>query len=327
MKKFFVTMLALLAVGFASAQGEIVTKFNEGAEAIKNKDYNSAITLFETVIDKGIDSEDATVLNCVATAKKYLPTCYQNIGLAAAGQKNFDKAIEYISKAAEIAELYGNSTAKQKANLVLAKVYQVQGGEAFNSKDYATAASVFEKGYAANPRNTEMALNLATSYCELGKYEEGMAIYEKICQMPAEKYADAIAKAEANKTLYTNNKVASLQQAGDYDGVIAMADKLQATSPALAEKLRIEAYNGKKDYAKVVALGETAVAAQTNEDDKSSIYFLVGAAYNAQFNASGNKNEALYNLAVATMKKVTSGPKLENAKAALTALAKAKQQQ
>ena len=326
MKKLFVTMVALLAVGFASAQGEIVTKFNEGAEAVKNKDYNSAIALFETVIDKGMDSEDATVLNCVTTAKKYLPTCYQNVGLAAASQKNYDKAIEYLTKAGEIAELYGNSTAKQKANLVLAKVYQVQGGEAFNSKDYATAATVFEKGYAANPRNTEMALNLATCYCELDKYEEGMAIFEKICQMPADKYADAIAKANEKKAMYTNNKVATFQQAGDYDGVIAMADKLQATSPALAEKIRIEAYNGKKDYASVVALGEAAVAAQTNEDDKSTIYFLVGAAYNAQFNASGNKNEAFYNMAVATLKKVTSGPRLEAAKSALAALAKAKQQ-
>ena len=325
MKKLFVTMVALLAVGFASAQGEIVTKFNEGAEAVKNKDYNSAIALFETVIDKGVDSEDATVLNCVTTAKKYLPTCYQNVGLAAASQKNYEKAIEYLTKAGEIAELYGNSTAKQKANLVLAKVYQVQGGEAFNAKDYATAASVFEKGYAANPRNTEMALNLATCYCELDKYEEGMAIFEKICQMPADKYADAIAKANEKKAMYTNNKVATFQQAGDYDGVIAMAEKLQATSPALAEKIRIEAYNGKKDYAKVVALGEAAVAAQTNEDDKSTIYFLIGAAYNAQFNASGNKNEAFYNLAVATLKKVTSGPRLEAAKTALADLAKAKQ--
>ena len=326
MKKLFITMFALLAVGFASAQSEVIAKFNEGATAIQNKNYASAIALFETVIDKGMDSEDSKILSCVATAKKYLPVCYQGVGLSAASQKNYAKAIEYLTKAAEVAELYGNSSAKTKANTILAKVYQVQGGEAFNAKNYAAAAEVFEKGYAANPRNAEMALNLATSYCELGKYDEGMAIYEKICKMPAEKYADAIAKATANKTLYTNNKVASLQQAGDFDGVIAMAEKLQATTPALAEKIRIEAYNGKKDYASVVALGEAAVAAQTNEDDKSTIYFLVGAAYNAQFNASGNKNEAFYNMAVATLKKVTSGPRLEAAKSALAALAKAKQQ-
>ena len=320
MKKLFVTMCALLAVGFASAQSEVIAKFNEGAKAVQAKNYASAITLFETVIDKGMDSEDNTVLNCVATAKKYLPVCYQGVGLSAASQKNYAKAIEYLTKAADTAELYGNSTAKTKAMTILAKVYQVQGGEAFNAKDYATAASVFEKGYKANPRNAEMALNLATSYCELGKYNEGMAIYDKICKMPADKYADAIAKAEANKALYTNNKVASMQQAGDFDGVIAMADKLSATAPALAEKIRIEAYNGKKDYAKVIALGEAAAAAQTSEEDKSSIYFLVGAAHNAKYNASGNKDVASREKAVAALKKVTAGASVEAAKTALEGL-------
>ena len=322
MKKLFVTMCAILAVGFASAQSEVIAKFNAGVTAIQGKNYTSAIALFETVIDKGMDSEDSKVLTCVNTAKKYLPVCYQNVGLSAASQKNYTKAIEYLTKAAEVAELYGNSTAKQKANMVLAKVYQVQGGEAFNAKDYATAASVFEKGYAANPRNTDMALNLATSYCELGKYDEGMAIYDKICKMPADKYAAAIAKAEANKTLYTNNKVASMQQAGDFDGVIAMAEKLQASAPALAEKIRIEAYNGKKDYAKVIALGETAAAAQTSEEEKSSIYFLVGAAHNAKYNASGNKDAASRESAIAALKKVTAGASVEAAKAALADLEK-----
>jgi tetratricopeptide (TPR) repeat protein len=322
MKKLFVMMSALLAVGFASAQSEVIAKFNEGVAAVQNKNYASAIALFETVIDKGMDSEDPKILNCVATAKKYLPTSYQGVGLTAASQKNYDKAIEYLTKAADIAELYGNAPAKQKANVILAKVYQVQGGEAFNAKDYATAVTVFEKGYKANPRNTDMALNLATSYCELGKYEEGMAIYDKICKMPADKYAAAIAKAEANKTLYTNNKVASLQQAGDFDGVIAMAEKLAAASPALAEKIRIEAYNGKKDYAKVIELAEAAAAVQANEEDKSAIFLILAAAYNAKYNEGGNKDASLRDKAVETFKKVTAGSGVEAAKAALADLVK-----
>lgn len=322
MKKLFVAVMALLAVGVASAQSEVIAKFNEGAKAIQAKNYTSAITLFESVIDKGMDSEDSKVLSCVATAKKYLPVCYQGVGLSAASQKNYEKAIEYLQKAADTAELYGNTPAKQKANMILAKVYQVQGGEAFNTKDYATAASVFEKGYAANPRNTDMALNLATSYCELGKYDEGVAVYDKICKMPADKYAAAIAKAQELKTLYTNNKVAALQQAGDFDGVIAMAEKLQSELPALAEKIRIEAYNGKKDYAKVIELGAAAVAAQTSEEDSSAINFLIGAAYNALYNAGGNKDASLREKAVEVLKKVTSGSSVEAAKAALGDLAK-----
>jgi tetratricopeptide (TPR) repeat protein len=323
MKKLFVTMCAILAVGAASAQNDVIAKLNEGVASAQSKNFAAAITHFEYVIDKGLElPDDPKVSSCIEAAKKYLPTCYQNVGLAAASKKNYEEAIKYLTKAAESAELYGNSTAMQKANTILAKVYQVQGGEAFNAKDYATAVAVFEKGYAANPRNTDMALNLATSYCELGKYDEGMAIYEKICQMPAEKYATAIQKAKDNMALYTNNKIATLQQAQDFDGVIAMAEKLLATSPAMAEKLRIEAYNSKKDYAKVIELGESAVAAQASDEEKSEIYFLVGAAHNSIYNASENKDLASRDKAIEALKKVTAGKDVEAAKAALAELTK-----
>ena len=175
MKKFLLMAVALLTFGAASAQSEVIAKYNEAAQAMQNKNFASAAQLFEQVIDKGMDSEDQKVLSCVTTAKKYLPVCYQRVGIAAASQKNYPKAIEELQKAADIAELYGNTTEKAKSNNILAKVYQVQGGEAFNAKDYKTAAEVFAKGYAANPRNTDMALNLAMSYCEVGEYQIGRA--------------------------------------------------------------------------------------------------------------------------------------------------------
>lgn len=317
MRKYVLMFAALLSFGLVSAQtsNEIVTKYNDGAAAVQAKDFSKAVTLLEQVVLDGMDSEDNNVLNCVQNAKKYIPVCYQRIGLAAASQKDFDKAIEMLSKSAEKAELYGDKQAMNKSNVILAKVYLAQGGEAFNNKDYATAAEVFAKGYAANPRNTEMALNLAMSYCESGEYEKGMDVYRNICNMPADKYAEAIAKAKENMALYTNNEVAKMQAAGDNDGIIAMADNMLASDPAsaLAEKIRIQAYNNKKDYAKVIELGETAAAAQTEDDDRSDVYFILGAAYNAK---------EMKDQAVATLKKVTSGNSVEAAKKALADLTK-----
>ncbi|MBP3534009.1 MAG: tetratricopeptide repeat protein, partial [Alistipes sp.] len=193
MKKYVLMAAALLAFGLASAQtsNEIVTKYNEGAAAMQAKDFAKAAALLEQVVVEGMDSEDNTVLNCVQTSKKYIPNCYYRLGGNAIKAGNYDEALANFSKSAEKAELYGDSQAKMKANAWVAKVYLVQGGEAFNNKDYATAAEVFAKGYAANPRNTEMALNLAMSYCESGEYEKGMEVYRNICNMPADKYAEA----------------------------------------------------------------------------------------------------------------------------------------
>ena len=322
MKKLFVTIFALLAVGLASAQSEVIAKFNDAVAAMQNKNYAGAIPLLESAIDKGMDSEDSKITACVDNAKKNLVQCYRVVGSRYAAKGDYDKAITYLKKAAETADLYGNSSEKNKANAIIAKVYQVQGGKAFNAKDYATAAAVFEKGYAANPRNTEMALNLASSYCELGKYNEGMAIYNKICKMPADKYATAIAKAKAFKKQYTLIQIALMQAEKKWDDVIVMADKLQAMDPAAAEEIRLKAYSGKKDYTKVIELGETAAAAQTSGVAKSDIYFLLGAAYNDKYNASGNKDIASRDKAIATLKKVTAGASVEAAKAALAELTK-----
>ena len=313
--------VALCSFAMVSAQSasEVTAKYNDAVAAYTAKNWSAALEGFEAVIKGGQDSEDGNVLGLVATAKKSIPTCYRMLGTKAAGAKKWDEAINYLTTSAEKAELWDNSTDKQKANQILAKVYQVQGGEAFNAGNYEAAVAVFEKGYAANKRNTEMALNLAESYFKLGEYNKGMDVCNNICGMSASKYAEAIAKAKEKMAMYTNNEVARLQQAGDQDGIIAMADAMLATDPAsaLAEKIRIQAYNNKKEYDKVIELGENAALAQTTEEGQSDVYFIIGAAYNAKYNAGGNKDAALKDKAMAYLQKVVAGNSVEAAKGAL----------
>ncbi|MBO5874978.1 MAG: tetratricopeptide repeat protein [Alistipes sp.] len=324
MKKVILSLVAMMTVCAVSAQNELIAKFNEGLTALQAKNYTAAAAAFENFIDNGADSEDATVLANVAQAKKYVPACYLNLGMRNASAKEFDKATELINEGIMKAELYGESQSLAKLKAALAKVYQVQGGIAFNNKDYATASEVFAKGYEANPRNTDMALNLAMSYCELGQFDKGMEVYRNVAAMNPSRYADAIAKAKEMMALYTNNQVAKLQTEGNNDAVIEMAEKMLAEDPAsaLAEKIRLQAYNGKKEYDKVIELGETAALAQTAEEDKSDVYFLIGAAYNAKYNAGGNKDAALKDKAVSYLNKVTTGNSVEAAKAAVTELTK-----
>lgn len=107
--------------------------------------------------------------------------------------------------------------------------------------------------------------------------------------------------------LYTNNMVAKMQAANDFDGIIKMADDLLAKNPqsALAQNVRLQAYANKKDYAKVIELGQAAADAQTDPADKSLMYYLLGAAYNAK---------EMKPQAIAAFKQVTDGPAAENAR-------------
>ena len=247
MKKLLVLAIVLLAAGSLSAQ-DVTAIYNEAGAAYNAKDFAGAAAKFEQVIEQGMDNEDAA--SQVATAKKTLPTCYFMMGGGAIRTKKYDEALKNFTKSAELAELYGDMSQMAKANGWVAKIYQIQGGEAFNNKDYATAASVFEKGYKADPDNTAMALNLAMSYCEMGEYEKGMDIYEAVAAKTHPKYAEDAAKAKEMIALYTNNKVATLQAANDFDGIIAMADVQLEKNPASAlfQKVRLQAYASKKDF-------------------------------------------------------------------------------
>lgn len=312
MKKIFVSAVALMAALTLSAQ-DVTTIFNEAGAAFNAKDFAGAAAKFEQVIDLGIDNDE--VASQVATAKATLPKCYYYLGGAAIKSQNYDEALKQFSRSAELAELYGDMTQMSKSNGWVAKIYQIQGGDAFNNKDYVTAASVFEKGYKADPDNTGMALNLAMSYCEMGEYEKGMDIYEAIAAKTHPKYAEDVATAKEMMALYTNNKVAGMQQAGDFDGIITMADAQLEKNPASAlfQKVRLQAYSGKKDYAKVIELGQAAADAQTDEEDRSLMYYVLGAAYNAR---------EMRDQAIAAFQKVTAGEAAENARAALAELQK-----
>lgn len=312
MKKLFLSVVAMMAAATLSAQ-DVTAIYNEAAAAYGARDYAGAASKFEQVIDLGIDNEEAASL--VATAKATLPKCYFMLGGSMLKSQNYDAALTNFEKSAELAELYGDMTQQSKSNGWVAKIYQIQGGDAFNNKDYATAVGIFEKGYKADPDNTSMALNLAMSYCELGEYEKGMDIYEAIAAKTHPKYAEDAAKATEMMALYTNNKVAEMQGAGDYDGIIALADKQLEKNPASAlfQNVRLQAYANKKDYDKVIELAQAAIEAQTDEADKSLMYYLLGAAYNSK---------EMKAQAIDAFQHVTAGSAAESAKAALAELTK-----
>ena len=311
MKKFFLTVVALMGATSLFAQVDVVATFQQATANAKAANYTEAIAQFQSIIDASWDIEepDANQQKAFAGSKKFIVTCYNKMGIAAYNAKNYEEAIANFSEAANLVELFEDVAAMNKNRAYVGQMYQAQGADAFNSEDYATAIAVFSKGYEADPRNTEMALNLAESYFKSDMYQEGMKICTKIAAMNADKFADAIASAQYKMDLYTNNEVAKLQIANDYDGIIAMASELE--DAAMAAKITLQAYYGKKDFNKMIELSEAALAAQTTDEGRSDIYYLLGVAYN---------EKEQFDNAVAAMKNVTAGNNVANAQAVIAAL-------
>ena len=311
MKKIILTLVALFGATSVFAQNDVVATFQQGLANAKAGNYTEAITQFEEVIEASydIDEPDANQQKAIVGSKKFMVTCYNKMGVAAVNAKSYEDAISHFTNAANYAELYEDVAGMNKNKSLIGQVYQVQGADAFNSEDYATAIAVFSKGYEADPRNTDMALNLAESYFRSDMYQDGMRICTAISGLNADKYAEAIAEAQAKMDMYTNNEVAKLQMANDYDGIIAMAEQLD--DAAMAQKITMQAYYGKKDYAKMVEISEAALAAQTTDEGRSDVYYLLGVAYNEM---------EKFDNAIAAMKNVTAGTNVANAQAVIAAL-------
>jgi tetratricopeptide (TPR) repeat protein len=317
--KLMLTAFAVMAVGALSAQTltDINTKFSEAAAAMSAKDFNKAATLFEQVIDEGLDVEGADEL--VLGAKKYLPQAIFVQGGAAFQQGKLDDALAKFSKAAELAELYGEVSVLNNARLWLGRTVLKQGADAFNNKDYATAAAIFQKGYEGNPNDTDVALNLAMSYSEMGDYAKGNEVYKNIIALEGQnsRFDEAVARAKSEFTTYNLLRASAAAQDKDYANALVAAEDILAVLPANPEAmmLRLQTYNSMKNYPKVIELGDEAAAAQTTDEMKSSAYFLVGAAY---------QNSENYPKAIECYQKVTAGGNVDAAKAQIVELQKIK---
>ena len=322
MRKIVLLAVALMGFTAAFAQTDVLTVAQEANDALGAKNYAKAVELLEKVIAGGAESEDEAVLEQVNSAKKNLPIAYFRVGQsaataaqkltdAAAQSAKYDEAIAALDKAMQTGSSYKVVAAVNNAKKMKGMVYNAQAAAPFNAGEYEKAAELFAKAYEADKTSNSAALNLAESYFKLDKYAEGVKVCSEIAALPAGQKNDAaIAQAKAKITQYTNNKIAALQQANDFDGIIAMAETIE--NQALAQKLMVQAYFLKKDYDKVIEIGDAAAELQTEPADQSAVYFNLASSYNAKENKAK---------AIETFKKVTAEPYATPAKEAAAALA------
>ena len=312
--KLFATLaVALFASATLSAQdvASVTAQYNEAVQKVQAKDYNAAITILDETINMGLETEGAE--ETVDLAQKLLPACYFQSGLGLVKAGKLDESLERFTKAAQTGELYGDTKNMRNANTMIARVYTMKGADAFNNKDYATAASIFANGYAANPTDTKLALNLAMSYCEMGDLTKGGEVYKQILGLTHSKYDADKAKAKESYTNYllvaaSNNAAESkFDEALVYTGEIIAMDSLSA----VGNKLMVQLYNSKKDYAKVGELGGAAAALQATPEEQSDLYYMQGAALS---------NTDKLTEAIEAYKKVTAGNNVANAAEQIKAL-------
>lgn len=319
MKFFLAACAAMLITVNAYAQDEVqelVTQYNSALELVNAKKYDEAAKALEAVAKeaKEFEEDGAEVLK---GAQALIPQCYLRMGMADARAKNWDEAVEDFNQAISKGEMYKDAATVRTAKGAIATVYKAKGAGAFNEKDYAAAIESFSKGYEANPNDTQLALNLAMSYCEMGDTENGFKVYNEIIALGEthSKYKEAATTAEEKLGYYMTLDIHKALEAKEYAKADQMITALLSEDPknANGNMLLINSAAKQSKWNVIISKGTAAADAQTNPDMKSTVYYNMAAAYQN----SGNTEKA-----IEYFKRVTSGPSAANAKAQIAALSK-----
>ncbi len=301
------TALFVSAVAFAQDPVTEVNKmWNEAVPLLNAKNYAEALPILEKTLDAALEAD---AMDIAENAQKFIPTCYFRVGLSQINKDN-DAALANLYKADELAKLYNDAKTSRNAKSAISKVYKMLGAKSFNSKDYAAAVEVFAKGYEANPQDTDLALNLAMSYCELKDFENGVKVYTDVIALEKRhsKFVEPANKAKEALSNYLLVKAQDEFTAGDKEAAYTTLEILINADPmnGANQMYRLQKAAELQDWDNVITWAELAGATMATPEQQSEVYYLVAVAYDSK-----NENQ----LAVDNYNLVVAGDKLEPAKA------------
>ena len=315
MKKLILVLAtALLSAGIMSAQdlAQATEMYNNGANALTTGDKKSALEYFQKAYEMGKaigDEAEELVKNC----KQAIPTVMLSMAKELSNNKEYDNALERLQAAITVAKDFAVSEVEEEATSLLPQIELMKdmdaANDAFNAKDLAGAAALYNKVLEADPSNGPASIRLVQCLANAGKIDEAKA---------------ALATAEANGQGENAKKVIG----GALLKVAASDLKEKKFAEALANAVQVNDYmeNAQaflvagqasqqlKKNADAIKYFEQYLEAAPNAKNANAITFTLGALYQG----AGNKAKALENY-----KKVVNDPKLGvQAKQMIDALSK-----
>jgi tetratricopeptide (TPR) repeat protein len=301
MKKLILVLAtALLSAGIMSAQdlAQATEMYNNGANALTTGDKKSALEYFQKAYEMGKaigDEAEELVKNC----KQAIPTVMLSIAKELSNNQEYDKALEQIQAAITVAKDFAVSEVEEEATSLLPQIELMKdmdaANDAFNAKDLAGAAALYNKVLEADPSNGPASIRLVQCLANAGKIDEAKA---------------ALATAEANGQGENAKKVIG----GALLKVAASDLKEKKFAEALANAVQVNDYmeNAQaflvagqasqqlKKNADAIKYFEQYLEAAPNAKNANAITFTLGALYQG----ANNKTKALENY-----KKVVNDPK------------------
>jgi tetratricopeptide (TPR) repeat protein len=260
--------------------------------------FQSALTEAEALGEAGVE--------IIANCQMMIPAVMISLANDFIEADNLDAAMEWLAKAEEAANAYGDTDNAAKANEKKEQVLMKKAAELLKAKDYANAIVVYEQIMAADPTNGRAALQMGQAYNASGdqvKAEEAFNIaaangqekqaFKQLSNLYVKK-ASASLKAKNTQEAYDfaikSNEYLENANAYKIAGQCAMALGKAAEGLPLLEKY-LELSPNAKD-ANQMKFNIAATAQKLGDKEKAKAYYeqvlgdpKFGAQAKAQYDA------------------------------------------
>ena len=294
-----------VSVAFAQDINAVTDIYNNGAMELEMGNKESALNYFQSALTEAEALGEAGA-EIIANCQMMIPAVMISLANDFIEADNLDAAMEWLTKAEEAANAYGDTDNAAKANEKKEQVLMKKAAELLKAKDYANAIVVYEQIMAADPTNGRAALQMGQAYNASGdqvKAEEAFNIaaangqekqaFKQLSNLYVKK-ASASLKAKNTQEAYDfaikSNEYLENANAYKIAGQCAMALGKAAEGLPLLEKY-LELSPNAKD-ANQMKFNIAATAQKLGDKEKAKAYYeqvlgdpKFGAQAKAQYDA------------------------------------------
>ena len=212
---FFAAVAMSASVAFAQDINTVTETYNNGAMELEMGNKEAALTYFQTAITEAEALGEAGA-EIIANCQMMIPAVMISLANDFIETDNLDAAMEWLTKAEEAANAYGDTDNVSKAAEKKQQVLMKKAAELLKAKDYANAIVIYEQIMAADPTNGRAALQMGQAYNASGNQEKAEEAFNVAAANGQEKQAKKQLSNLYVKKASAALKAKSTQEAYDF---------------------------------------------------------------------------------------------------------------
>jgi len=298
----------------AQSVEEAGTKYNEGNEFVKEKNYQAAVPVYEQAL-KIADEVGPDAADLKTNIETQLGNAYYRAGVDLYKAKKIKASIAMLEKGYAFAGQVGDNDLKAKTADLVSQLRSKLGDSLRKKNQLDDAYAEYEMALEIDPTCVKAVYGEGLVFKEKDDLDKMLEKMDKVIKMSdgdekLQKLADAARKTSSNALEVAGAK--ELQN-GNAEKAIQLINQSMTYLPGEANTYYylLLAYNKLNDWDNAIASGTKAL--ELKKDDKSEIYFGLGQA---------NEGKGDSAAACSAYKNVTSGPNVEAAKYQMTQVLK-----